>query len=263
MFTEIVVPLDGSALAERSLDAARTVARATGARLRLVRPLLSEAGGAEWPPAGPREAYRYLDRVAGDLAAEGIAAEAIVHPGDAEELVLEELYARRPDLLILPLPVHAGLRAWVAAAEATLARTTVPLLLVPSWSEAASPPIERGRHLLVPLDGTPLAETVLPFAATLAAWLSEELVLLHAVAPLAHEGDAERYLRQIARRAPLADRAVRVDVRPGCPVAAITTAGREYGATMTVMALDRAAGGGDPASAPCSAACCGGAGCRS
>jgi nucleotide-binding universal stress UspA family protein len=70
------------------------------------------------------------------------------------------------------------------------------------------------RHLVVPLDGSRLAESVLPAAAALARGLKASLTLLHVLerdAParahgerhLADRRDAEAYLAGVARRAPI------------------------------------------------------------
>jgi nucleotide-binding universal stress UspA family protein len=75
------------------------------------------------------------------------------------------------------------------------------------------------KHILVPLDGSPLAESVLPTAAVLAEKLNSEMTLLHVIeraAPAAIHGarhltasaDAEAYLADTAHRLP-----------PGVPVA--------------------------------------------
>jgi nucleotide-binding universal stress UspA family protein len=75
------------------------------------------------------------------------------------------------------------------------------------------------RHLLVSLDGSGLAEAVLPPAAALAERLGASLTLLHVMerdAPatihgerhLTDEGDAERYLAEVQRRLALGDRPV-------------------------------------------------------
>ncbi len=69
------------------------------------------------------------------------------------------------------------------------------------------------RHLLVPLDGSPLAESVLPATGALAQTLGSEVTLLHVIergAPAAIHGarhltdaaGAEAYLTDVARRLP-------------------------------------------------------------
>ena len=75
------------------------------------------------------------------------------------------------------------------------------------------------RHLLVPLDGSGLAEAVLPPAAALVERLGASLTLLHVMerdAPttihgerhLTEERDAEHYLAEVERRLALGDRPV-------------------------------------------------------
>ncbi len=73
MFGKILVPLDGSTLAERALPYARALAAATGARLRLVRsssvPARPDPGTLEARACAAEEAY--LSGFTRDLAAAG------------------------------------------------------------------------------------------------------------------------------------------------------------------------------------------------
>src|SRR3954469_2389250 len=97
-FTRILVALDGSRLAEAVLPAACSLARALGARLALVHVLEREppatahgephhADAAAAPAPGHAEPHHadapaaaaYLERLAGELRAQGIAVEVHVH----------------------------------------------------------------------------------------------------------------------------------------------------------------------------------------
>ena len=108
------------------------------------------------------------------------------------------------------------------------------------------------KRALVPLDGSPIAETVIPFILEIAGPLDMEVVLLRVVEPIppiALEGsrhieaedvelrrtDAEEYLAPIAVE--LRNKGVRVEsrVRRGNAVDQIVAAAREAGADLIAM----------------------------
>lgn len=253
----LLVPLDGSALAERALPYAATLARASGARLVLVR--VAPLGGG---PAGAREAREYLERIAADLTAEGRPVEITVPAGDVVEEIVAVAHRQAADLLVSATHGRGGLGRWVygSTAAALLARTHLPILLVRAWGVAPSAArlLDHPR-LLVPLDGSAFGEEALPVAERLADTLGGKLVLLRAVVrpdapfapdwivePLLREEleaatvEAERYLRRLAERYAQAGRAVHVDVRVGQPgfeaeADVIDAAGREHGAALAIM----------------------------
>jgi nucleotide-binding universal stress UspA family protein len=106
------------------------------------------------------------------------------------------------------------------------------------------------RRALVPLDGSPVAESIIPFFLEIAGPLDMHVVLVRvlvSVRPIAVEGgvviddveklrtEAEEYLAAIA--AELRAKGVRVTtmVRRGEPVAEILAAAREVGADLIAM----------------------------
>ena len=108
------------------------------------------------------------------------------------------------------------------------------------------------RRALVPLDGSPMAERILPFIVQIAGPLDLEVVLVRVMAPIAPhaiEGstyftvddvaarliEAREYLAPLA--AELRGRGIRAttDGRHGEPVREIVAAAREHGADMIAM----------------------------
>lgn len=108
------------------------------------------------------------------------------------------------------------------------------------------------KRALVPLDGSPVAETIVPFILEIAGPLDMEVILLRVIQPIAPvviEGsrhievedvetrrvDAEEYLAPIAVE--LRGKAVRVtsQVRRGMPAQEIVAAAREAGADLIAM----------------------------
>lgn len=189
MFTKILVPLDGSPLAERALPHAARLARITGARLLLVRAALARSfPGKDMTEAqcrAVREAATYLQRVADSLAGRGFAVETAVPYGEAASRIAEEVELRGADLIVMATHGRSGIGRWLygSVAAKLLAHATAPVLLVRAWEQEPQPdPIGDGRpRVVIPLDGSPFAEEALPVARKLVRALDGELVLLQAI----------------------------------------------------------------------------------
>lgn len=246
----ILVPLDGSPLAERALPAALVLVRT------LALPTSSATAIGSGGQSSP-EAEAYLGGHADRLTARGIDTDTRVIYGDAAEGILQEATSREATLIVMATHGRTGLGRLVygSVAEAVLRRTTTPLLLVRAWEEGTEPPpLAAHPRILVPLDGSPFAEEALPIAANLAMALGGELVLLHAVSPiepviypeLAYipwpEGREERlvagreYLHELVARSATGGCQVHFDVRLDVPTLAIAEAARDHGAALVAMA---------------------------
>src|SRR5207248_10851864 len=84
MFKTILVPLDGSAESNAALPAARTIARAFSAPVKLLRVLAPEDRNEA------SDATHNLQRIADELANSGIHVDAVIRYGDAAEEILNE-----------------------------------------------------------------------------------------------------------------------------------------------------------------------------
>jgi nucleotide-binding universal stress UspA family protein len=234
METRILVPLDGSSLAERALSCAVTLAQGLRAELDLLRAVwippdvlarLSEAaveldvisGGLE------AEAEEYLSALVEQLADADLDVRPVVEHGPAAETILD--YARQAGISHIVMATHgySGIRHWThgSVAERVLQTATVPLLLVRVGEQDAEKDWRQPtscQRILVPLDGSPMAEKILPVVTSVARALGAELVLFQV--PIAHvsgwmtgewylpvqgvletaEEDAEAYLSGVADR---------------------------------------------------------------
>lgn len=260
MVRTILVPLDGSPLAERALPYAEAIARHAHMTLLLVRMLtLPSSATALIGPPGTclAEAEAYLDEQADRLAGRGLTADTRVIYGDAAAGIIQETASRGAELIVMATHGRTGLGRLVfgSVAEEVLRQTTAPLLLVRAWAGDTAPPSLGTRpRILVPLDGSPFAEEALPVAVGLATALHGALVLLHAVSPLEPvvfsefayaawpESQEERlasgreYLRDLATRGATGACPVHCDVRLDMPTLAIADAARDHGAALVVMA---------------------------
>jgi nucleotide-binding universal stress UspA family protein len=196
MLRSILVPLDGSDFSERSLPLAGEVARATGAALHLAHVhvphepehLIGNTSFqyegidfGEYEERQLRSEKEYLASVAKKLDGNGATIDSAVLEGPVAEQLAE--YARKvdSDMIFITSHAYAGIkRTWLGSTmEGMLRRTGVPMLVVhPPREPFDTGPISRLRHILVPLDGSSLAERVLGPAADLAEATGARLTLL-------------------------------------------------------------------------------------
>ncbi len=173
-FTRILVPLDGSSLAESVLPAAYAVAERCGATITLLHVMEHNAPQTVHgePHIGDTEqAHRYLREV-GDRYQEGsVPTELHVHENKEHNVprsIAEHVAELHVDLIALATHGSGGLRGFLfgSIAQQALRQTTVPVLLVrPETGEVPSGGFKR---IVVPLDGTPQAHHALPVAVMLA-----------------------------------------------------------------------------------------------
>jgi nucleotide-binding universal stress UspA family protein len=184
----IVLALDGSALARRALPYAAALAGRAGARLLLVRAAMAhpffqdDLAAAQAAAIGEAEAD--LEAAAKELRADGLHVETRVCYGPAAPTIVEEARLSRADLIALSTHGRGGLGRWVygSVADRVLREAETPVLVVPPAASVAWPS-EGEVRILVPVDGSALAEEVLAPAAALAAALDGTLVLVRVVEP--------------------------------------------------------------------------------
>lgn len=152
MYRRIVVPLDGSALAEAALPQAIDLARLTGVPLHLLRVVdylrLERYGpyalALEYSPVEPvlateqTEATGYLSEVAERLTDDGLTVASEVRQG---RVAREVVAAATPgDVIVMASHGRGGLSRWLlgSVAEDVLRHATVPVLLVRAGVEASA-----------------------------------------------------------------------------------------------------------------------------
>ncbi len=195
MYTSIVVPLDGSAFGKRALPVALALASRSDAAVHLVHvqePIVHPGGGPMYDTRLhnelQREAQADLAAVAEQLSRETslrISAEFL--EGPVTPTLQAYLADGRHDLVVMMTHGRGGLsRAWLGSvADGLLRHTPLPLLLVrpgAEWAVDLGEPLFR--HVLVPLDGSAMADEVLDHAVSLATPHVTVYTLLKVVAPL-------------------------------------------------------------------------------
>lgn len=189
MARQILVPLDGSSLAEKVLHCAKMLGRALPAELVLLHsvsipydPGAIQAGRrtdalAEQLDRGSRE---YLGKVAGDLRGAGLKVRLVVEQGPAAEAIVDT--AADPEIQLIVMATHGfgGADQWArgSVAERVLQLASVPVLMLCSLKEGAGRQPTSCRRILVPLDGSRVAEQILTPTISIAKATNAEIKLL-------------------------------------------------------------------------------------
>ncbi len=217
MFGSLLVPLDGSSVAEQALPLALSLARRAGGRLELVRAHVLYAlneHSAFRLPFDPKEeaAWRQQEQLYLDATARWIIAQSPVRIGTAlvgglaGDALLEHARASKADLIVMTTHGRGPVgRFFVGSiADELVRKAPIPVLLTRPREPAPDLiPEPFVQNLLVALDGSPLAEQALEPALALARLLEAPCTLLRVVE--AHEihqvqVEAEAYLKHLAGR---------------------------------------------------------------
>lgn len=201
----IVVPLDGSALAEQALPYARMLAPLLDATILLLRILpateyelvhaeqeaaaynsirMSDHGVLDRPfsEALHLQAESYVDDHVHLLRADGLHVEGEVQIGSPAELIVETARIHQAAMIVMASHGYSGLRRWAlgSVTDRVVHITTTPLFVVHG---NANPPeaLAQFKRMLVPLDGSSISQQALAPASELAARAGAELLLLRAV----------------------------------------------------------------------------------
>ena len=127
-----------------------------------------------------RNSVEYLKRIATTFTEGNV--KCVVEKGKAEQVIIEEAAADKGTLITMATHGRSGIDRWLvgSVAEKVLRGTTNPLLLIRASEEAKTEGQATLKSVVVPLDGSELAECVLPMVVGLAKKLNLEIVLVRA-----------------------------------------------------------------------------------
>jgi nucleotide-binding universal stress UspA family protein len=254
----ILVPLDSSPFSEQALPMAFELAERTGATVHLVHVQEPPAtpywfdGTTSFDPAAAEllrtESARYLEDIAAQYAAaDGVATMVRLLEAPIVEAITEYAHGNAIDVIVMTTHGRGGIsRLWLGSVADELIRAIdVPLLLLhpralyccdddcadardasdasDDYAAAQAPIVSSARHVLLPLDGSALAEAAFAPAVSLATIAGARLTLLRVVSPThaagrvqapvarlfeaagyrAERAQAEQYLNDMAQRVPL------------------------------------------------------------
>lgn len=191
MFKKILVPLDKSALAESVLPHVITVAQTVQSSILLL--VVSETIGSssrslsvdplEWQIKRVED-DAYIQRIGTELKNTGLETEAQLMEGNPAENIVELCRISDVDLVILSSHGRSGLTGWNVSSvvHKVIQRVHTSVMIVRAYRPGPSKiePIQYER-LLVPLDGSRRAESIIPIARSLAEKKQSELQLVHII----------------------------------------------------------------------------------
>lgn len=266
MLNKVLVPLDGSPLAERALEPAITLARPDGAELILLRvpvaatmaaPMPAGVSGSGfgllWPTQAlehaTTESEGYLERVA--QAHAGINIRTLTAQGDVAEAIVDVAAKEGADLIVMSSHGRTGLSRWMygSIAERALRAAPCPVMVLRSQR-----PIQK---VLITLDGSELSARALAPGLEVAGRFGAHVALLRAVPPVdreeiaqldelepglgtrwveEHVREARHYLKEMAAKHRATGRFVETVARVEPAATAILDYAHENGADLIVMA---------------------------
>jgi nucleotide-binding universal stress UspA family protein len=193
MYSRMLIPLDGSKVAEQVLPYARSLARSLTIPVELLEVVDPDALKLLANP----EQNRYLDtllaekRASSQLYLETIARSfeqvrvaCSVENGKAEEQIIDKGAADKETLIVMATHGRSGIQRWLlgSVVDKVLHGSTNHLFLVRAIDQGKTEGEAPLKKVIVPLDGSPLAEKVLPHVVNIAKKMSIEVVFFRAYA---------------------------------------------------------------------------------
>ena len=196
MYEKILVPLDGSELAEVALPYAEELAARLGSQMILMTVLSPGTGseqGSWYPHLHDVYLQKMLDIVKQDVqktmgrfTVKETKVEPVVLVGHPAEEIVD--YARKENIDLIVMSTHgrSGIKRWTlgSIADKVVRAAKNPVLLIRAKGVRAH--VHRKGVLaraLVPLDGSKEGESAIPYIAELAAKLEAEVILFQVLAP--------------------------------------------------------------------------------
>ena len=176
-YQKILVPLDGSELAEKALPYAKSIAKLKNSNV-----ILFAVSLTIFVDRRDRLFTSYLEVNAKELNKEGIKATTATSYGDVAEEIVKYANNNKIDLIVMATHGYSGAKKWMfgSITQKVLYGTKIPVLLIKSKSPEASAEFNR---ILVPVDGSPFSESTFPYVEELAKNTNKEILLLHICEP--------------------------------------------------------------------------------
>lgn len=246
MIKRILVPLDGSELAETVLPYVDRLANALGSEVQLMSVLIGE---------DPQlQVENYLADRRGSLKGPGNTSIEVSRSESAAQGIIEKAEMLDADLIAMSTHGRSGLARWAlgSVADRVIHGTSRPVLLVRSLSKSERRGPTLMNRIIVPLDGSEISKSVLPYIIDLAKPIGGRIALVSVVEPLSAYSPytasipqelvndlkvhAEDFLVSVQVETQEEDLQITTEVRTGSAVDGILKAAEEVGAGMIAMA---------------------------
>jgi nucleotide-binding universal stress UspA family protein len=175
MLGTIIIPLDGSDLAERALAFGVAIAEKIDAPVQLVH--ICQIGADEPEMA---ESRNYLRKVAGTISGR---VQIRVERGRPAEDIIKIAHEVDDPIVVMSTHGRGGFHRWMtgSVADKVVRGAGVPVILVRGDQRILDPAGFTIRSILLPLDGSSYAETAIPYAIELARAFDSDIHLLRIV----------------------------------------------------------------------------------
>ncbi|MHB1025220.1 MAG: universal stress protein [Desulfobacteria bacterium] len=141
MYEKMLVPLDGSALAERAIPHAQEIARGTRSEILLMQavnfplPIVPEAvlmPDGEWLAEAKKEAARYLEGIAAPLREAGMRVRTLLDERPPADAILHVAAREEVDLIVMSTHGRGGFSRLLmgSVAESVIRATSRTVMLV-------------------------------------------------------------------------------------------------------------------------------------
>jgi len=179
MLKKILLALDGSENAERALWWVTKYAAREKAQVVLFRAVDTSILESEFIPSVTQDALNYLLRMETEINQSGIPAKVLVRTGKPAEMIVKVALEEKCDLILMTTRGGSKVKRWAigGVTEQVLRLSPIPVLPIQSRTRPAKN--DHIRRVIVPVDGSKLAEEVTPWAVGFARLLKARLVFLH------------------------------------------------------------------------------------
>ena len=245
MYFKILVPLDGSVLAERALPAACALADRSGADLEL----LTVVSGGAVDGVSPDQflVQPYLESVAKPFGSKSRPIRCHVLDGDAPSVIVD--FARNQGFSLIAMATH-GRTGFVrgllgSVTDKVILNSPVPVLVVNGGKSLISDAGVDVNHVIVPLDGSELAESAIEHGEALAKLHDAELTFLRVAntsSSVMERSLAQHYLEGISSSLVTEELKVKLRVPIGEPGDSLISAGTGLANALVVMTTRGASG---------------------
>lgn len=179
MLKKILVALDGSENSERALWWATQYAGREKAMVVLFRAVDTRILDPEFIPSRTTDARNYLLRMETEINQAGLPSKIVVRQGAPATAIVKAAIEEKADLILMTTRGGSKVKRWTigGVTEQVLRMSPIPVLPVQTRTRPAKN--DHVRRILVPVDGSKLAEVANPWAAGLARLLKAQLIYLH------------------------------------------------------------------------------------
>ena len=195
MYKTVVIPLDTSEVAEAVLPYIRGLTKPQQSRLVLIHSIEPQEYAYVSASTQPNVYSKLLDTIeSGTLAylanlqeefqAEGYAVTLHVARGDAAQFIVDVAVQEKADLIAMTTHGRTGFARWAlgSVADRVIRTAYQPVFLV--RSNLQLPTTDTPQRILVPLDGSEIAESAVEQAQMIAESTGATLVLFRVIEPL-------------------------------------------------------------------------------